>query len=390
MYGVCHHYDPGVATAFISSVQRDFGDVREAAARAAEAYGLRVLMAERAAAGGSPKGALLSLVREADVFILILGARYGDAAAGQTSPTEDEFNEAVRIGLPILTFVQSGEREPRQAEFLERVRGAWAEGNLTANFTGSEDIGMQIMTALRRLEQQAAGGASRPRAEQRAAELARGPAHGSFSAGTTARVAYAALIDGRLLDDITLNRGDLGERASSLMRDVALVSQQHGIDAQVSGATGVRLVASSPATVGAGQDAVEVEIGLDGATVVQAPVGGMGPFGSSLVDPDRLAELVARSGRFAAQFLGEFDRGSRISQLAVAIGVPSAQHRVYGRTQASSLSMGGGMGRLPATLVAPEPPHLARREDLGGERLSQTLLAAVERHFRDAQATVGI
>jgi hypothetical protein len=84
-----------------------------------------------------------------------------------------------------------------------------------------------------------------------------------------------------------------------------------------------------------------------------------------------------------------FDSSSRIAQLASAIGVPSAQHRVYGRSQATSLSM-GGMSRLPATLVAPEPPLLTRREELGTERLSGPLLAAVERHFRDAQATVGL
>jgi hypothetical protein len=185
-----------VETAFISSVQRDFGDVREAAARAAQAYGIRVLMAERAAAGGSPHGALLSLVRDADVFIMILGARYGDAARGETSPTEDEFNEAVRIGLPILVFVQSCDRDPRQAEFLQRVRGAWAEGNLTADFTGADDIGMQVMTGLRRLEQQAASSAARPRAEQRADDLAHGPTHGGFSGGSSVRVAYAPLIEG--------------------------------------------------------------------------------------------------------------------------------------------------------------------------------------------------
>jgi hypothetical protein len=39
---VAPRYAHAVQTAFISSVQRDFGDVREAAARAAEAYGLGV------------------------------------------------------------------------------------------------------------------------------------------------------------------------------------------------------------------------------------------------------------------------------------------------------------------------------------------------------------
>jgi hypothetical protein len=79
-------------TAFISSVQRDYGGMREVAARGAEAYGLRVLMAERTAAGWSARSALLDLVRQSDVFLLLLGAHYGDAAPGETSPTEEEFN----------------------------------------------------------------------------------------------------------------------------------------------------------------------------------------------------------------------------------------------------------------------------------------------------------
>jgi hypothetical protein len=201
-------------------------------------------------------------------------------------------------------------------------------------------------------------------------------------------VAYAPLIDGRLLDDIVLNRGDPTEQASMFLRDVGLVSQNYGIEPQVDGMTGIRLAARSSSGP-AGGESIEAGIGLDGAIVVSAPVAGTGPFGSSLVDPDRLAELIDFSGRFAGQIWTAFDRSSRIGQLVAVVGVPAAQHRVYGRTQASSLNM-GGLGQWSGTLTAPQPPHLARREDLGAERLSQTLLAAVERRFRDAQATVGI
>ncbi len=193
-------------TVFVSSVQRGYSDVRQAAAHAAESFGLRVSMAERAPAGGSPKGALLGLVRQSDVFILILGARYGDAAPDETSPTEDEFNEAVRIGLPILVFVEECEREPRQQDFLDRVRGTWAEGNLTAAFNGVHDIGVEVMAALRRLEGEAASATIRPNAERRVGALARGSESGAFGGGQSARVAYAPLIQGRLVDDLTLNR----------------------------------------------------------------------------------------------------------------------------------------------------------------------------------------
>jgi hypothetical protein len=134
--------------AFISSVQRDYGGMRDAAARGAEAYGLRVLMAERTAAGGSARAALLDLVRQSDVFLLLVGGRYGDAAPGERSPTEEEFNEAVRAGLPIAAFVEECEGEPRQEEFLRRVRGTWGEeSNLTASFRNADDLRAQVVAA---------------------------------------------------------------------------------------------------------------------------------------------------------------------------------------------------------------------------------------------------
>jgi hypothetical protein len=102
-----------------------------------------------------------------------------------------------------------------------------------------------------------------------------------------------------------------------------------------------------------------------------------------------LEALIRNSGRFAVKAWKRLDISSQVAQLAVAVGIPSAQYRVYGRSEASSLSM-GGLGRLPATLVVPEPALLARREDIGGERLGEQLLAAVERRFRDNQSTVGL
>jgi hypothetical protein len=69
-----------VDTVFISSVQRDYGEIRQAVARAAQTLGMRPLVAEEArGAARSSKGALLDLVRSADALVLIIGARYGGA-----------------------------------------------------------------------------------------------------------------------------------------------------------------------------------------------------------------------------------------------------------------------------------------------------------------------
>jgi uncharacterized protein DUF4062 len=101
---------------------------------------MRPLMAELApAAARSPKGALPEPVRQADAMVLFLGFRYGDAPAGETSPTEDEFNEAGAAGRPILVLVQDGERDPAQEAFFARVRRTWSDGVLTESFDDAAD-----------------------------------------------------------------------------------------------------------------------------------------------------------------------------------------------------------------------------------------------------------
>ena len=90
---------------FVSSIQRDYSEIRQAVAAAIQALGFEPLMAETAAASPrSPRGALLGLVREADAVTLIIGPRYGAPAEGGLSPTEEEFNEAVASGKPVIVW----------------------------------------------------------------------------------------------------------------------------------------------------------------------------------------------------------------------------------------------------------------------------------------------
>ena len=109
-------------------------------------------------------------------------------------------------------------------------------------------------------------------------------------------------------------------------------------------------------------------------------------FFHALIDPDRLGELIARSGAFAADTLRLIDRSDQISQICCAVGIPSANQRVYGQASGSSLNM-GGMSHLPAVVVAPDPPVLIRRADLGSAVTVDRLRASIERVFRDAGAT---
>jgi hypothetical protein len=131
-----------VQQVFISSIQRGYEDVRVAVRGAVESLEMRPLMAELAGAHAeSPQRALLDLVARCDVFLLIVGPRY-------SRPTEDEFDEANRLGKPILVLRQHGQLDPEQEAFLERVAGGWSGGRLWGMYEGPGDVALVAVRAL--------------------------------------------------------------------------------------------------------------------------------------------------------------------------------------------------------------------------------------------------
>ncbi len=273
-------------TVFISSVIVGFEAVRQAAREAVESMGMRPVMAEMAGARPqSPQHALLGEVADADIYLLLLGARYGEPGSSRISPTEEEFEEAKRRNKPIVILRQDVAMEPAQQEFLARAGGGWEEGSLWDRFTDERDVGMKVVRALTNVRQLGDVRELAPQAQARAADLA----------------------------------------------------------------------------------------------------GGERQAGTSRIDPEKLTGLIERAGRYATGVWSQIDSRGQVQQTAVAVGIPEAGMKVYGRPKApsSSISM-GGMTRLQGTVVAPEPALVARRVDVEGEEIRQRLVAAVRRVFADA------
>src|SRR5260370_7996258 len=93
---------------FISSLISGFEPFRAAARAAVKTLRHEATMAEDfTAQPHSPQIACLKGVREADLVVLILGARYGTAQSPSgLSPTHQEYLEA-RANKPILAFLQN-------------------------------------------------------------------------------------------------------------------------------------------------------------------------------------------------------------------------------------------------------------------------------------------
>ena len=354
---------------FVSSIQSGFEDVREAVRRAVESLDMRPLMAELAGAHAeSPQRALLDLVARADVFLLIVGARY-------SRPTEDEFTEANRLGRPILVVRQNGELEPEQAAFLERVAAGWSGGRLWGTFDGAGEVSMAAVKALTNVQGKRTDLAAA--AQTRAETLA--TAKGGGRSGSIARIAFAPLVSAPLLDAVALDRPGLADTVADLVRRRRLVDHSVGIKTSVT-RDGIAIAPAGPYA----NAAPIVSVGADGAVVCEVEVGGSGHFGSSLVDADQLAVGIAAAGALVLEIWERLDEREEVQQIAVAVAIPEAQHKVFGTpSNPNSLSMGWGM---PPIVVVPQPPVIIRRGEVTADGLSKRLVAEVKRAFADAGA----
>jgi len=133
---------------FISSVIHGFTDERQAAESAVKSLGLLPIMAEQFGAQPlSPRHACLQGVRRSDLFLAILGNRYGDETDSGKSPCEDEFDEARQGGLPIFIFIKDCERDEKQEAFKERIT-SYEKGYFVRLFDSTDKLFRQITESL--------------------------------------------------------------------------------------------------------------------------------------------------------------------------------------------------------------------------------------------------
>lgn len=108
---------------FISSTIVDLPNERKAALKAVEKAGGFPVMSEYTMEAQSTDSltACLSKVMESDIYILILGGRYGWQPEGKESITEMEYETARNKKIPILVFNTSYPKEQLQKEFEGKV-----------------------------------------------------------------------------------------------------------------------------------------------------------------------------------------------------------------------------------------------------------------------------
>lgn len=120
-------------TAFVSSVMAGMTSEREAVREAMEDLGGRVVLFE--GLGGrddNAQTAYLTGVSSSDIYVGLLGERYGKPEPTGYSPTHTEYNEAIKYGLRMSMWATTGGMDGRQRDFLEEVRTFHTTGSYSS------------------------------------------------------------------------------------------------------------------------------------------------------------------------------------------------------------------------------------------------------------------
>jgi hypothetical protein len=148
--------------AYISSTYADLRPFREAAFEQIMRMSVQAIGMEYFAASGTPVlEQCLAAVRESDIYVLILGHRYGFVPEGHDrSITHLEYEEAVRLRHPILAFVLSDEVpvpassievEPRLRTQLEQFKNEVIRASIVERIETVDGFRAALAAALFRL-----------------------------------------------------------------------------------------------------------------------------------------------------------------------------------------------------------------------------------------------
>lgn len=322
--------------------------------------------------------ALLDELGGCDILVLLLGSEYGEPTERGVSATEDEFNEAVQCGIPVIALVQDVTKSSDQEAFVKRVRGTWSDGRFAPKFTDARDVGFAVVAALNAWRQRGTANVQHAAALERARALALGSGRAGLShTGAKARMVIVPIVGRPIMDAVMLGDPGLGNDLGMSLRKSGLVSHDMALTQKLT-ADGIAFEATSSR----GFEQLRFLVAVDGAILAEGAVSGSGMLGSSVVEAPKVRCLVEQTCAFGRDAWSRIDRRDEVRDLAATVAIPDPSMKVYSDTEfsGSSLSMGSAFGS-PSVLVAPDPARITRREALESPELVEQLVAEVRRAF---------
>ncbi len=261
--------------------------------------------------------ACLQGVRDADVYLLLLGERYGDPLPDTgLAPTEEEFAAARARDVPILVFLKRGVTpDDRQKAFIDRVSN-YVDGRFRRGFDGVPDLLTSVAEALREV-------AARPTAltwtdlPTSIATPWREPGRNAFGGGGTEVETYVLPVGAAARLTATVLSG-LPDRLARAGRDGGLFGHDRALDVHSTDAEASAAARQEGRLLDAG-----LRVGRDRAVTVweQLPTDMLG----AILDEQDVAARIAKSLRLAA------DLGlANTDQVAIAVGLRLGTMTAFG------------------------------------------------------------
>jgi len=131
---------------FVSSFIADMGAERRAAAAGVAAVGATpVLFEDFGGMDDDAEDAYLANVAASDIYLGILGRRYGKPLKSGYSATHAEYNEALRRGLRVSVWASAAGLDGPQSDFVEAVRVF----HTTGSYSSPDDLAARVERRLR-------------------------------------------------------------------------------------------------------------------------------------------------------------------------------------------------------------------------------------------------
>lgn len=374
---------------FVSSVSDGYEHIRSAARDAIRRAGGRPIGFEDfTALDKSSRNACLDGVRDSDVYVGILGSRYGFITASGLSATEEEFNEALRLTKRRLIFVEEvKEYEEKQQAFLKRV-GDYQTGRFWSKFKTAEDLKEKLDSSLKEVFLNLMNELSESELKerlQREVLKSLDNDHGqSWLVTASMPDCQATLTDDQSFNEERLAKkifliGQEGDpsvfeieaaKSKKLEKDHWLLEQT---DRQ-NWRDGMRLSI--------------VRIYLDACVVVAMNATGRDPetgdhlSGSLYIYPDAVEDIANAQLSFLSRLYHHFDPHLRWDRIAIMSALHNIGHRNFGRPKPEQSSHSMSMRSNEGPILAFDSSRVLERNQLQQPDYGKAVRAAFERILR--------
>jgi hypothetical protein len=369
---------------FISSVMEGYIDIRAAAAEGVEDGGGEPVMAERLPSlAVSPRNACLDGVRTSDAYLVLIGERAGWIAPSGALATEEEFDEAEGLGLPIIVFLQDvGTREEGATRFTQKASN-YVSGRFRTKFEGTVDLRAKAAEAVRALRRDMKLPLSDP---ARVLELLEAGKQRSYD--VYVRLALVPERRGEIVAPDRLESRDFVEELYAIGHDrkVRFFDHSFGKSYRISEDGALEITQSDERRTGG--SVADVYLSEAGELVLNADLrerdlGDAIRTLLSIVEAD-LEAALQRAFVFASAILDHLDPHDRFAGVWVGAAIAGAENRYLYKAppSGSAYVRSGGEGTIVAE---PEPRKLTRAQLRSPSAEIQRLMARFRRQigYRD-------